>query len=98
MFDVEDRCLKYWDRYLTAISDSVDDILLLEQANFNYIRKVWWEKGFPIKGLHKSKRYVDHCSILEKCINWCSGTRSSFSIVDYDIRDVLTLEEFADTF
>ena len=60
---MEDRCLKYWDRYVLALSDSKYGELLLEQANFNRIRKAWLQKDFPIKVLHRSKRYTEHVSV-----------------------------------
>jgi hypothetical protein len=76
----------------------VDGELLLEQANFNQFRKAWLVKEFPIKGLHRSKRYVEHHSVIERCLQWCATMRSSFSIIDYDMLDVSSLENFADTF
>src|SRR5262249_3226399 len=95
---LENRCLKYWDRYLVALSDSIDGELLLEQANFNQIRKAWLQREFPIKGLHRTKRYVEYISVVEKCLQWCADTYSSYSIMDYDILDVMTLEDFVDIF
>ena len=95
---LEDRCIKYWDRYLFALSDSIDGELLLEQMNLNQIRKAWLKKEFPIRGIHRSKRYVEHTSVLEKGLQWCSATRSSYSTIEYDISDIITLEEFAETF
>ena len=95
---MEDRCLKYWDRYILALSDSKDGELLLEQANLNQFRKAWLQKEFPVKGLHRSKRYIEHASVVEKGLQWCSATRSDYSIINYDISDIKTLEEFAETF
>ena len=95
---LEDRWLKYWDGYLVVLSDSLDGELLLEQTNFNQIRKAWLWKEFPIKGMHRSKKYVEHTSILEKCLQWCSAIRFSYSIIDYDISDIEILAEFAKTF
>ena len=65
---MEDRCLKYWDRYVLALSDSKDSELLLEQTNLNPYRKAWVQKEFPVKGLHRSKRYIEHVSVVEKCL------------------------------
>ena len=95
---MEDRCLKYWDRYVLALSDFKDGELLLEQANLNQYRKAWLQKEFPVKGLHRSKRYIEHVSVVEKCLQWCSATRSDYSLINYDISDIKTLEEFAETF
>ncbi|CAF4759247.1 unnamed protein product [Rotaria magnacalcarata] len=95
-FDI--RCCNYWERYLAALSDSVDGELLIEQANLNQWRKAWLQKELSIKGLYRSKRYVQHRSVLEKCVQWCSSNRSSYSIIDYDIRDIDLLGEFPDNF
>ncbi len=66
---LEDRSLEYWDIYLASLfAFSVDGELLLEQANFEQVRKAWLQKGFPIKVLHRSKRYVEHISIVEKSL------------------------------
>ena len=95
---LKDSCLKYWDRYLVALADTTDGELIFEQGSFNQIRKAWLQKEFPIKDLFRSKRYVEHISVIEQCLQWCSANRSSWSIVEYDILDVYILEEFADTF
>ncbi|CAF2036101.1 unnamed protein product [Rotaria magnacalcarata] len=95
---LDDRCCNYWERYLAALSDSVDGELLIEQANLNQWRKAWLQKELSIKGLYRSKRYVQHRSVLEKCVQWCSSNRSSYSIIDYDIRDIDLLGEFPDNF
>ena len=95
---MEDRCLKYWDRYVLALSDSKDGELLLERANLSQYRKAWLQKEFRVKGLHRSKRYIEHATVVEKCLQWCSTTRMDYSIINHDISDIKTLEEFAETF
>ena len=36
---LEDRCLKYWNKYLVALSKSMDGKMILEQANLNVFRE-----------------------------------------------------------
>ena len=81
-----------------ALADSNVGELLFEQMNLNRNRKAWLQKEFPIKGLYRTKRYIQHVSVAEKCLQWCSGTRWDHSLFDYDILDVKSLEEFAETF
>ena len=68
---LEDRCLKYWNKYLTALSDSIDGKMILEQANLNIFREAWLSKENSISGIFRSKRYVSHTSLLAKCLSWC---------------------------
>ena len=95
---LEDRCRKYWDKYLIALADSTDGELLLEQANLNMYREAWISKEYKIQRLFLSKRFVRHTSLLERIIRWSSNTPSNESIPNYELDDILVLAEFPDTF
>ena len=41
---LEDRVSKYWEKYLKALSQSVDGYLLIEQANRNVYRNMWGKR------------------------------------------------------
>jgi hypothetical protein len=43
---LEDRCFRYWERYLNALSETTDGQLILEQANLNLYRTAWLNKQF----------------------------------------------------
>ena len=64
---LEDRCLKYWNKYLIAVSNSMDEKMTLEQANLNVFRETWLRKETSISGVFRSKRYmyVNHTLLLE---------------------------------
>jgi hypothetical protein len=95
---LEDRCSRYWNRYLVALADSIDGELLFEKSNLNEFRKAWQLGECTVKGLRKSKRFVEHISVLEKVVNWIASTPSSSSTPYYEMDEVLTLINFPDTF
>jgi hypothetical protein len=95
---LENRCVLYWNRYLHALADSTDGILLFEKVNLAEFRKSWLNKEFSIKGLNRSKRFVFHLSILEKVLNWLSSVLSYSLVPHFDIDDVVLLQIFLETF
>ncbi|CAM2714927.1 unnamed protein product [Rotaria socialis] len=95
---LEDRCTKYWNKYIEALTDSKDGELLLEQANLNAFRSLWLQSQYPIKSIHKSKRFVEHTSILEKCLQWTASNHCQSSVINFEMSEILTLELFPETF
>ena len=95
---LEDRCTKYWNKYIESLDDSKDGELLLEQANLNAFRSLWLQYQYPIKGIHKSKRFVEHVSILEKCLQWTASNHYQSSVINFEMSEILTLELFPKTF
>jgi len=95
---LEDRCAAYWNRYLLALADSTDGVLLLEKANLNEFRKSWSNGEFSIKCIRRSKRFIDHQSIIEKVVTWLSSVPSFSSVPYYDMDDVLLLQFFPESF
>lgn len=86
------------DDSLETLHDSKDGELLLEQANHNAFRSLWLQYQYPIKGLHKSKRFVEHVSILEKCLQWTASNYYPSSVINFDMSEIHTLEFFPETF
>ena len=82
---LEDRCLKYWNKYLIALSNSMDGKMTLEQANLNVFRESWLRKETSISGMFRSKRYVHHTSLLAKYLSWYSGVASNESSINYGL-------------
>ena len=95
---LEDRCFKYWCKYLTALSSSVDGNLILENANFNYMRNLWLGGEFSINSIRKSKRFIYNRSTIEKVCEWLSSLPTNSSIINYEIDEILLLGEFPDSF
>ncbi|CAF3321965.1 unnamed protein product [Rotaria socialis] len=95
---LEDRCKKYWERYWLALADTTDGLLIFEQGNLNVIRENWLRGESRINGIHRSKRYVEHTSLLEKCTSWCANIPSYDSNINYELEEVVTLYEFPETF
>lgn len=95
---LEDRCALYWNRFLVALSDSVDGFLLLEKANLSVFRKSWLNKEFSIVGLHRSKRFVPHVCVLERVMKWLSSVPSNASIPQYDLQDLELMQLFPESF
>ena len=86
------------DDSLESLDDSKDGELLLEQANLNAFRSLWLQYQYPIKGIHKSKRFVEHVSILEKCLQWTASNHYQSSVINFEMSEILTLELFPKTF
>ena len=76
----------------------MDGKVSLEQANLNVFRETWLRKETSISGVFRSKRYVNHTSLLAKCRSWCSGVASNESSINYDLEGIITLVNFPDTF
>ncbi len=92
------RCTIYWNNFSISPSDSTDGNLLFEKANLTEFRKCWLDKEFTISCLRKSKRFVDHRSILEKAISWVSSVPDQSSVPFYEMDELSLLEDFAITF
>ena len=95
---LEDRCKLYWEWYLISLAESSDGLLLFEQSNYSAIRQDWLENKGTIRGLHRSKRFVQRTSILEKCISWCASIPQNESTINYEPEEVETLQELPETF
>ena len=76
----------------------MDGNLLLDKANLAEFRKCWLDKEFSISCLRKSKRFVDHRSVLEKALAWISSVPDQCSVPFYDMEELSLLEVFAITF
>ena len=95
---LEDRCFKYWCKYLTALSSSVDGNLLFENANLNLMRSLWLEGQFPIMCMRRSKRFIYNRSTIEKVCEWLSSVPINSSVINYEIDEITLLEEFPESF
>ena len=69
---LEDHCMRYWNKFLVELADNRDGELLFGQANLNIHREAWRRNEMSIKGLFRSKRFVQHSSVLEKILSWCA--------------------------
>ena len=94
---LDDRCLKYWNKNLLALSNSIDRKVILEQANLNVFREAWLRKETSISGIFRSKRYINHTSLLAKCLSWCEGVASNESFINYDLEEIITFVNIPDT-
>jgi hypothetical protein len=95
---LEDRCIRYWERYLNALSETTDGQLILEQTNLNVHRTAWINKQLQIKSLYPSKRFVEHHSILKKALSWCTNSNSIDSIPNFNLEDISILANFPEMF
>ena len=50
---LEDRCLRYWNKYFLALAETTDGELLLEEANLNVFRVTWLQNESRIKDISK---------------------------------------------
>ena len=76
---LNDRCLRYWDKYLLHLADSTDGELLLEKSSLNFWREAWLRKEISVAGLWRSKRFVEHEAILETILKWTARRPSTNS-------------------
>jgi len=95
---LEDRCARYWSKYLVALADSVDGEMLFERASLNKLRHSWTQREFVIRCLRVSKRYVENVSVLEKCAKWTSANSSLVSYPYYDMEEIELLQNFPESF
>jgi hypothetical protein len=95
---LDDRCLNYWNKFFLTMAESTDGELILEQACLNVHRETWLQKENRVTGVFRSKRFVEHSSILEKCLSWCSSITPQDSIPDYSIDEIMVLTDFPDSF
>jgi len=94
----DDRCYRYWNRYLVALSDSVDGELIFERASLNCLRQSWVDREFSIKCLRVSKRFIDNDSVLERCMTWICSNSSLSSIPEYDLEEIQLIRLFPESF
>ena len=95
---LEDRISEYWKKYWKALSNSIDGYLLLERTNWNAFRSMWRNNEFPTKCLFRSKRFVQHTSLFEKCTRWCADNASLNSIPIFREDEIECLSLFPETF
>ena len=95
---LEDRCYKYWNRYLIALADSIDGELIFEQSSLNTFRQSWVDREFSIKWLRVSKRFIDNESVFESCMRWVSSNSSHSSLPSFDMEEVQLLGFFPESF
>jgi len=72
--------------------------LTFEQTNLNVFIQAWLPKENSIKGVYRSKRFVQYTTILENCVDWCSNVASNKSITNYGVEEIIVLAEFPETF
>jgi hypothetical protein len=95
---LEDRCTKFWERYLAALADSIDGKLLLEKANINFFRQEWIEGEISIMCLRKSKRFVAYHSIIKRVVGWLSSIPDNSSVPEFMMDEIQLLEDFSESF
>ena len=95
----------YWRKYLRTLLNSSDGRMLLEQDPGASQRTAWLDGELKISGLRRSKRFVQHPSIISRCILWYeentytngSGTHNA-STPHFTDEELDTLAQFPDTF
>ena len=95
---LDDRCKKYWEKYLRFLADSSDGQAIFQESILHSHREQWLRGETKIKGIYRSKRYKEHSSLLEKCTTWCSSIPPNDSTICYDMEEVETLREFPESF
>ncbi len=95
---LDDRCLKYWDRFLVDLADTKDGELLFEKANLAEFRKSWLDGEFRVACLRRSKRFVEHLSILERVSLWMASIPQGPSFIEYDPEEIRLLQDFPESF
>ena len=95
---LEDRCLRYWNKYFLALAETMNGELLLEEVNLNVFRENWLQNESRIKGISKSKGFVEYTSLVEKCLYWCANVLPYNSIPNYNLEEIMVLADFPETF
>ena len=92
------RCYSNWEKYLLALADSLDGVLLFEEANLNVFSQIWIEKHFLIKCMRTSRRFIPHHSFMGKIVSWMASMPFPSSVPVYTIEEIETLRTFPETF
>ena len=95
---LENRCTRYWIKYLKALESSTDGDLLIEQLILNSHRELWVNGDQRINWLYHSKRFVNHDSVLHKCLAWFEDNPLADSIPQFQYDDIELLNSFPETF
>jgi hypothetical protein len=94
---LEDRCYRYWCRFLLALSDSTDGEMIFDRASLNLFSQSWVEGHYVIKRMRVSKRYVDNKSVFERCMEWVSSISTLSSVPNYDMEGIKLLRIFPES-
>jgi len=95
---LENRCTRYWVKYLKALSASIDGDLLVEQLVLNDHRKEWLTGMNRIFGIRRSSRFIDYESVLSKCLDWTEDNLQLNSIPQFPPDDIELFLSFPETF
>jgi hypothetical protein len=95
---LDNRCTRYWIKYLKGLANSIDGELLLEQFALNSHRDKWLKGDIKIRSLCRSKRFCDHESVLGKCLSWYEDNPLPDTIAQISYDDIELLEAYPETF
>ena len=95
---LENRCTRYWIKYLKALDSSKDGELLIEQVILNSHRKSWLSGRQRVMGLRRSRRFVDQESVLQKCLSWLDDNPHPDTIAQFPYDDIELLKAYPETF
>ena len=95
---LDNRCTRYWSKYLKSLEGSVDGALLVEQLAVNTHRKEWLSGKYKVHCLRRFKRFIEHSTVLHKCLEWYEDNLLTDSIAHIPVDDIKLFEEFPGTF
>ncbi len=71
---------------------------MLEQLLLNFYKLEWRSGTHKIRGLRRSKRFMDHMAVLQRCLVWLDGKSKFDTTIHVFSTDIKLLREFSDTF
>jgi hypothetical protein len=95
---LNDRCRNYWEKYLDALSENEERLLYFQEANLNIFREAWLSKDMNVRGIYRSKQFVNHSSTLERIVRWCAIVPSIDAIANFTSENTFALSYFPETF
>ena len=95
---LDNRCTRYWSKYLKSLEGSVDGALFVEQLAVNIHRKEWLSGKYKVHCLRRSKRFIEHSTVLHKCLECYEDNPLTDSIAHIPVDDIELFEEFPGTF
>ena len=95
---LENRCTRYWNKYLQAIADSKDGELLMEPLIVNTHRKNWLEGTHSVRWLRRSERFSEHETVVQKILEWIEDNPLPDTIPHIPADDIELLKAFPETF
>jgi hypothetical protein len=95
---LENKYTRYWNKYLSALSESKGGERILEQLILNVYRKEWLDGSHIVHRLRRSKRFIEHETVVQKCFDCHGDNPLTDTIRQISADDIELWKAFPQTF